>query len=133
MIRCCKRTHKRTCGFTLVEVLVALAIVGLALPALLFFVNGVTEDTAYLRDKAIAQWIASDRMAEAQVNRRLTGAVLRGENSGETEMADSRWRWRITSTESPVPGLRQLKVEVFHHSQNIKSDALVTLVGLVEE
>lgn len=125
--------RKTAAGFTLVEVLVALAIVGLALPALLFFVNGVTDNTAYLRDKAIAQWIASDRLTEVQLSRRLTGAVLRGESSGEVDMANTRWRWRMTSVEAPLSGLRRLEVSVSRHARGADDEALVTLVGLLEE
>lgn len=117
-------------GLALVEVLVALAIVAFALPALLYSVDRVTDSTGHLRDKAIARWVASDRLAEARIDR-LGGEVLEGQSSGEVEMAKQLWRWRMTARKTDVPGVQQLEVTVSRDSEG--SDPLVTLIGALEE
>ena len=120
--------RRRQAGLALVEVLVALFIVGLALPALLLAVDRVTDSTGHLRDKAIARWVASDRLTEARINR-LGGQVLRGESSGEVEMAQQRWRWRLTARDTGIPGIQQLQVTVSKET----GDPLVTLIGALEQ
>ena len=49
-------------GFTLVEVMVALAVVALAVPALLFTLYQQLEGTEYLRDRSMASWVAANRL-----------------------------------------------------------------------
>ena len=47
-------------GFTLIEVMIALTVVAVTLPALLFMLSQQTDGTAYLRDRSVAQWVAAD-------------------------------------------------------------------------
>lgn len=54
-------------GFTLVEVLVALAIVSVALMASLRAVGALTENLADLRARTLAQWSAENRLAQIRV------------------------------------------------------------------
>ena len=46
-------------GFTLIEVMVALTVVAVTLPALLFLLSQQIDGTAYLRDRSVAQWVAA--------------------------------------------------------------------------
>ena len=68
-------------GFTLVEVMVALTVVAVTLPALLFLLSQQVDGTAYLRDRSVAQWVAADRVAEVRLTvakqRRATTGVIR--------------------------------------------------------
>ncbi len=99
-------------GFTLIEVMVALAIVGLALPALIFQVMANVDHQTYLRDRAFAQWVAQNRLAEVQLQRRIGQRVLTGSSSGFEDMAQVRWAWRLNITASGVEGMSRLEVEV---------------------
>jgi type II secretion system protein I len=67
---------------------------------------------AYLRDRAFAQWVAQNRLAEAQLQRRIGRRVLAGSASGFEAMAGLRWAWRINAVDSGIDGLRRLEVEV---------------------
>jgi general secretion pathway protein I len=49
-------------GFTLVEVMVALLIVALALPALLMRIGGMATAAGHSRDVAIAYWVAENKL-----------------------------------------------------------------------
>ena len=116
-------------GFTLIEVMVALAIVGLALPALLFQVMGNVDTEAYLRDKALAQWVAENRLAETRLMRRMGQRVLSGTASGVEEMGGRDWRWRVQALPTSVDGMRRLQVEVGPQG----GEKLISLVGFIHE
>jgi general secretion pathway protein J len=77
-------------GFTLIEVLVALAIVVLGIAALLSSLTSAADTTIFLRDKTFAQWIALNRIAEV----RLKGPQLpaKGKTNGEIEVFAGRER-----------------------------------------
>lgn len=99
-------------GFTLVEVMVALTVVSVTLPALLFLLSQQVDGTAYLRDRSVAQWVAADRVAEVRLavarQRRATTGVI----AGESERAGRTWYWRSEIQETPVPGFMRLTVKV---------------------
>jgi general secretion pathway protein I len=78
----------RVRGFTLLEVLVALVIVGLGMIAVFEQLNQMLTTTARLRDKTFATWIAEDRITELQVNGQYPKT---GERSDQIEMARAEW------------------------------------------
>ena len=78
-------------GFTLVEVMVALAVVALAVPALLFTLFQQLEGTEYLRDRSMASWVAANRLNELKLVVAKQGAVPEGQLSGETRLAQRDW------------------------------------------
>ena len=99
-------------GFTLVEVMVALTVVAVTLPALLFLLSQQVDGTAYLRDRSIAQWVAAYRVAEVRLavakQRRASAGVI----AEESERAGRSWYWRSKIQETPVPGFMRLTVTV---------------------
>ncbi len=54
-------------GFTLLEVLVALAVLAIAMAALIKTGGENTRSAAYLRDKTLAQWVAMNVIAEQRL------------------------------------------------------------------
>ena len=85
----------RARGFTLVEVMVALAIVAIALPALLMALYQQIDDTAYLRDKTLAYMVAENKLAEMRLIISLTRNLSAGKDSGLASMADRDWYWWV--------------------------------------
>ncbi len=62
---------KRLCGFTLIEVLVALAIVGVSLGAVLRTLGVGVDGVLGMRERSLAQWAAENRLAELRLQRTL--------------------------------------------------------------
>lgn len=64
-----RRPRRSTCGrqagFTLVEVLVALAIVGIAMAAVARAAATITQNTGMLRDRSLAMISAENQLSEA--------------------------------------------------------------------
>ena len=109
--------RSRALGFTLVEVLVALLVVALGLTALMLSVSGTATASGYLRDKAIAQWIALNRLTEVRLNLQqsklsVTGGTgtSAGGDTGELDFAGRHWhydtRYYDTSVCLDAPGRR---------------------------
>jgi len=88
-------TARRPAGFTLVEVMIALFVVALALPALLFALSQQVDATAYLRDKSVAHAVASNKLSELRILSQARQAALRSSDSGVTHMAQRDWYWWV--------------------------------------
>lgn len=109
MIRTGNRPRALARGFTLVEVLVALAIVAFGLTALFTATNQTVRASAYLREKTLAQWIALNRITEA----RLEGSPPADDDvSGDIDYAGQTWRWELRTIETPVEGIVRLEARV---------------------
>lgn len=115
-------------GFTLLEVLVALAVVAIALGAIIKATGETARNTAYLRDKTFAEWVALNRLAELQATGEWPPT---GTRSGEEEMGGAIWAWTRIVAESGQPGVRRVEVEVGRDGGS--SEPLVTVTGFVVE
>jgi general secretion pathway protein I len=58
---------KKHQGFTLIEILIALAILSISLTAVIKATSQNIKDTLYLQDKTIANWVALNVMNEARL------------------------------------------------------------------
>ena len=106
------KRHGAVTGFTLVEVMVALAVVALALPALMVTLSRQVDATAYLRDKALAHAVAATTLAEARILAYARQDLLKGRDSGVTRMADRDWYWWMESKVTDVPLFYRLEIDV---------------------
>ncbi|WP_232334741.1 type II secretion system minor pseudopilin GspI [Pseudohalioglobus lutimaris] len=106
------KRHGAVTGFTLVEVMVALAVVALALPALMVTLSRQVDATAYLRDKALAHAVAANKLAEARILAYARQDLLKGRDSGVTRMADRDWYWWMESKVTDVPLFYRLEIDV---------------------
>lgn len=114
------------CGFTLVEVMVAVVIVAVGMGAAILSVNQNVYNASYLRDKIIASWVAENRLTEL----RLSGTTPKvEETTGDAEMGDVRWLWRQKVSETGVANL--LRVDIQVSSELEPQGTLVSLSGFV--
>lgn len=118
------KRFNRSRGFTLLEVLVALAIVAVALAALVRTGAQATDNTAYLERKTFAHWVAMNQLVELQA----TGAGLsKGRSEGTEEMAGIEWQWQRTVKPTPDAKLMQVEFTVGRDDE----PQLVILSGFV--
>ena len=99
-------------AFTLVEVMVALAVVAVAVPALLLTLSQQLDGTRYLQDRIQAQWIAANRLAELRLVAAAKGTLQTGLITGSEEMAGRIWYWWSESEGTQVPGFFRYEVTV---------------------
>lgn len=106
------RRRPASAGFTLVEVMVALAVVALALPALMVTLSRQVDATAYLRDKSMAHAVAANKLAEARILAYARQDLLKGRDSGVTRMGERDWYWWMESTVTDVPLFYRVEIDV---------------------
>jgi len=105
-------------GFTLVEVMVALMIVAMALPALVILVMTQIDGAAHIRNKTYAMWIAENQLTRLTIlnNKELfPNYKMAGKDSGRSEMLGLQWQWKFETSaaeEIPVPGIVKLDIDV---------------------
>jgi general secretion pathway protein I len=116
----------RRSGFTLVEVLVALAIVSIALLSALRAAGQGTNNLGELRSRLLAGWVAENLLAEHRARRDwLPQGIQRGtERQGGLDFA---WREEVIAT--PNPSFRRVDVRVFATAEELHS--LAHLTGFV--
>lgn len=98
-------------GFTLLEVMVALAVVAIALSAIINTAGGNARNAIYLRDRTFAHWVAVDILTEYQV---LGEWPADGSGNGSEEMAEQEWLWDMRVEQTPDAYVKQVTVSVRH-------------------
>ena len=101
---------RRSLGFTLLEVLVALVIVGTALAAGLRAVGSLTSNSAGLRASMMATWSAENRLVQIRLGREFPEI---GKRSFPCPQGDLNLVCEEEVLTSPNPLLRRIEVSVF--------------------
>lgn len=99
----------RNRGFTLLEALVALAILAVCLSAGLRAVGATAQSTANLRDSTLGDWVARNRLAELRASAAFPNP---GRSQGESEQAGRRYRWIQVVSSTANPLFRKVEVRV---------------------
>lgn len=113
-------------GFTLVEVLVALAVVAVALAALLKGSGEHARNSAYLRDKTLAHWVALNKIAELQIQPEWPSI---GMQHGSSDMGVTDWHWVTSVSNTPDKDIRRLEVEVRYQEDD--ADPIITRIAFL--
>jgi general secretion pathway protein I len=96
-------------GFTLVEILVALAILAVALAAGMRAVAQSADSATSLKQRTLALWVAQNRLAAAQF---ASPWPAPGSRDGEAVQAGARFVWRETVSGTPNPAFRRIEIVV---------------------
>jgi len=117
--------HKKQ-GFTLLEVLVALAVLAIALSAAIKTTTENAENARYLRDKTLAHWVAMNVLTQIQVRGEWPAI---GKKEGTAMMAEREWYWIIKVSQTVDDELRRLDIQVYF----VRGDKtpITTLIGFV--
>ena len=114
---------KKQKGFTLLEVLVALAILTMGLGTVIKVAGSQALQLSYLKDKTIALWVANNKVNEVQLGKWPNT----GNSSGHEFMANQEWRWKMKVSSTEDKDLRRLDVEV--NKENEEGDPIVRFIS----
>lgn len=111
-----RRNHRNTAGFSLLEVMVAIAILGLGLTAILSAQAGAFSAAQHARSLSLATGLARCKMLEIEEKLARDGfAELDEQDSGPCCEGDEgeamRCTWRIEKPELPEPKLGELDLD----------------------
>jgi general secretion pathway protein I len=111
-------------GFTLIEVMVALAVLAIGMTAVLHSTSQAGHAGIFLKQKTIAHWVASNQAAELSINKEWPRP---GVTTGTETMANQTWHWETEVRNTGVPELRLVTIRVSLDDEEKAS--LVTFVG----
>jgi len=105
------RAARESCasGFTLIEVMVALAIVTIGMAAVLGALTSSADTISYLRDKSFANWVALNQIALMRISGQLPAP---GKSDGDVDFAGRKWHWHQEVNTMQVPGMVRMDVSV---------------------
>ena len=98
-----------TRGFTLIEVLVAVAVLAIALGAIIKTMSDNAYNSIYLRDRTLAHWVALNKVAELQLNKDWPSP---GKSDGSSIMGNHEWFWVAEIAVTPDADVDTIKVRV---------------------
>jgi general secretion pathway protein I len=114
-------------GFTLLEILVALAVLAIALVATARGMGAAVDTTAALRDRTLARWVAEDRLAELELRKAWPALDVK---EGDADMGGRAFRWREQTSATPVARMRRVEVSVLEPGADTP---LARLTGFLEQ
>lgn len=120
-------SHRSAAGFTLVEILVALAVLAIALTAAAHSLGAAVDTTVALRERMLARWVAEDRLTELELKSEWPALDTK---EGDATMGGRRFHWAQETGVTPVTRLRRVEVSVMLPGVKVP---LVRLTGFVEQ
>lgn len=100
---------RSTRGFTLIEVLIALIILGAALLAAARAANIATEGAEESKLRTLATWVAQNRISLLTATRSFPAT---GTTSGSSAMGGIDFAWQQTASDTPNAAFRKIEVRV---------------------
>ena len=114
-------------GFTLIEVLLAMALFAIAGVALLGTAANSGGNIQYLEQKSYASWVASNQLTEAVLSDRWPP---QNNKKGKVELADREWFWQQKVLKTTDNNLRAIIIEVrINEKDELPSASFMTYVA----
>ncbi|MEW8027238.1 MAG: type II secretion system minor pseudopilin GspI [Candidatus Thiodiazotropha sp.] len=118
----------RSRGFTLLEILIALAILAIAFASIITVAANQSVNVGYLRDKTLAHWVALNQITELQIGKKWPAT---GKQQGDEEMGLKKWHWQRTVSKTPDDRVRRVEIAVFRNRGD--DEAVTRLVSFLSQ
>lgn len=126
------RRASRSQGFTLIEVMVALVVVAVALPALVTLVMTQLDGTAMIREKTQAFWVAENQMTRLQLQHRLLPDFTLPESAnGEIDLSGREWYWLLETEATEADEVQRVEISVYRSAN--REFAIARLAGFIHD
>ena len=110
-----RRVDRPTRGFSLIEMLVAMAVFSLVALALLNLAGENTRTAVVIEERVLAGVVADNRAVEAML---ATPAQLASQSAGTESAGDREWRWTRTVSPTDMDAIVRIDVTVMPASED---------------
>ena len=117
-----QNSSRQTTGFTLLEVLVAMTIIGIALLTLAATGSKQIQQLNQLQQQTLAHWVAQNVITEF----RLSTAQAPGQTGGIEVMGQQNWYWQLNAEPASDPLILRLDVAIYSDAQRQNLSATET-------
>jgi len=104
-----RRADRHARGFSLIEMLVAMAVFGLVALALLNLAGENTRSAVVIEERVLAGVVADNRAVEAML---ASPAQLAAKSAGTESAGDREWRWTRTVSPTDMDAIVRIDVTV---------------------
>jgi general secretion pathway protein I len=111
-------------GFTLLEVMIALAIIAITLGALISTSGSQASSAGYLKQKTLAHWVALNEITRLQAGNEWPDL---GDSKDSIEMAGIEWFWTRTIKATEDKNSRQVEFKIYLDED--RDHSLASLIG----
>lgn len=110
-------------GFTLIEVLLALAIIAIAFTALLKATSQDISATTRIREKTISHWVATQGIALIQLG--LLSSPNNQAISEVTTLFNQDWYWRASIKPTAIKSVQEITITVSKNQSGPFGDPVI--------
>ena len=104
-----RRADRHARGFSLIEMLVAMAVFGLVALALLNLAGENTRSAVVIEERVLAGVVADNRAVEAML---ASPAQLAAKSAGTESAGDRDWRWTRTVSPTDMDAIVRIDITV---------------------
>lgn len=112
-------------GFTLIEVLVALAIIAISIGAAMRATSAALVGSGEIKDRTMARWVGRNELARLQTTPSLPAPGTQG---GEVMLGNVGFAWNAVVETTPNPNFRRVEIVV---KRQDGPNSLATVQGFV--
>lgn len=113
-------------GFTLVEMLVAVAVLAIAMSAILAGMTRYADNTGRLRERTVALWVAHNRLTEIELQPVWPDV---GKSDGDTQLAGRKWKWEAEVKKTDDEHLRRIDIRVLSPTRDTDAAKLSAFIA----
>lgn len=114
-MRCHADWIRRTSGFSLIEMLVALAVFSLVVLGLLNLAGENTRTAVVIEERVLAGVVAENRAVEAMISE---PAALLAQASGTEVAGDRTWRWKRQTSRTDNAAIARIEITVMPETED---------------
>jgi general secretion pathway protein I len=126
-----QKAPKKSSGFTLLEVMLAMAVFSIAGIALLSAASNNARHIGHLENKMFANWVAANQLVSATL---VTKWPPKNNVKGEVELAGRVWFWQQKVIKTTDNDMRSIVMEIrLKEDDELAISSLMTYVSKVEK